>query len=103
MKTIRLFVAILFTTLVLGRQTSFAQMAMSSSTAKQVTVSGEVLDLSCYMSSQAKGASHQKCASDCLKAGGPMGLLTSDGKVYVLTSNHDHMDAYNTAKQHAAE
>ena len=32
-----------------------------------------------------------------------MGLLTSDGKVYLIVENHDKKDAYAEAKKHAGE
>ena len=32
-----------------------------------------------------------------------MGILTSDGKVYLIVENHDKKDAYAEAKKHAGE
>jgi len=68
---------------------------------KVKTISGEVLDMSCYMAKGAKGDGHKDCAAACIKGGAPMGLLTSDGKVYLLVENHDKKDAYAEAKNHA--
>jgi len=65
------------------------------------TVTGEVVDLGCYLGSGMKGAGHKECASTCITKGGPMGLLTSKGLLYVLTMNHDNADAFNQAKQYA--
>lgn len=76
--------------------TSFAQSG-------DKTISGEVLDMSCYMAKGAHGADHKDCASSCIKGGSPMGILTSDGKVYLLVENHDKKDAYAEAKKHAGE
>ena len=36
------------------------------------------------MASGAHGDGHKSCATTCIKGGGPMGVLTSDGKVYLL-------------------
>jgi len=67
------------------------------------TVSGEIVDLSCYLGHGAKGAGHKECAATCIANGGPMGLLTDKGMLYVLTMNHDNADAFNSAKKHAGE
>jgi hypothetical protein len=62
--------------------------------AKEETVKGQIVDVSCYNADKANnaGADHKMpkgdtkdCALGCAKAGRPMALLTSDGKVYVLT------------------
>jgi hypothetical protein len=55
----------------------------------QMSYSGEVLDLSCYLKSGAKGPDHASCAKSCVKSGQPMGLLTKDGKVMLLASGED--------------
>lgn len=71
-------------------------MDMSSSTkdadAKSTTsvvLTGEVLDMDCYMNEGAHGKDHQSCAVMCLNNGAPVGLLTADGKAYFLTANED--------------
>jgi hypothetical protein len=78
---------------------SIASFAQSSNK----TISGEVLDMSCYMAKGAHGPDHKDCASSCIQSGSPMGILTSDGKVYLLVENHDKKDAYAEAKKHAGE
>ena len=57
---------------------------------REVTVKGEVVDVACYIAQGAKGESHKDCAEACAKAGGALGILTSDGKLYVslLPDNH---------------
>jgi hypothetical protein len=67
------------------------------------TITGEVLDMACYSASGASGEGHKSCATACIKDGSPMGVLTSDGKVYLLVENHDKKDAYAEAKKHAGE
>lgn len=62
--------------------------------AKPTTLTGEVVDLSCYMDHGAKGMDHAKCAMSCIKKGMPVGFLTSDGIMYVvLGSNHEPANA----------
>ena len=51
---------------------------------KKETVTGEVVDLACYLSHGAKGDKHAKCAEHCITAGMPVGVLTDDGKLFLL-------------------
>ena len=64
-------------------------MDMKAAPGKTVTLTGEVLDMDCYMNEGATGKEHQSCAVMCLKNGAPVGLLTADGKAYFLTANED--------------
>jgi hypothetical protein len=59
--------------------------------AKAVTLTGEVLDLYCYMEhpENATGAEHMKCAQSCIKKGMPVGFLSADGTVYLIIGK-DH-------------
>jgi hypothetical protein len=68
------------------------------------TVTGEVVDLSCYLHhpETSHGASHKKCAETCAKKGLPMGILTDDKQVFVLLEDHEKPDAYAKAIQGAA-
>ena len=66
-------------------------------------VAGEIVDLSCYLGHGSKGPAHKECAATCIANGGPMGLLTDKGLLYVLTMNHDNADAFNAAKKHAGD
>ena len=69
------------------------------------TVSGEVVDLSCYLAhpETSKGASDKKCAETCAKKGLPMGLLTDDSQVFLLVEDHDNPKGYATAIDSAAK
>jgi hypothetical protein len=67
----------------------------------KVTLKGEVLDMGCFMGHEAKGEKHKSCALKCVANGMPMGLLTADGKVYLITLNHDSADPYNKCKEWA--
>ncbi len=64
------------------------------------SVTGEVVDLGCYLGHAAKGAGHKECGTKCVANGMPMGLLTSKGALYVLVMNHDNADPYNKAKDY---
>src|SRR6185295_564639 len=67
------------------------------------TVTGEILDMKCYMGSGAHGDSHKDCAITCIKGGAPMGILAEDGKVYLLVQDSKNAGAYDDAKKHAGE
>ena len=57
---------------------------------KEVTLKGEVVDVACYVAKGAKGEGHKGCAEACAEAGGALGILTSDGKLYVSLLPDDH-------------
>jgi hypothetical protein len=67
------------------------------------TIKGEVLDLSCYIGHGGQGEGHAGCAAKCLKGGAPMGLLGTDGTVYVLLADHSDGSAYEKAKDFAGK
>ena len=66
---------------------------------KTVKVTGEILDMACYIGKGAKGPDHAGCAKACVKGGQPMGLLTDDGTVYILLANHENGEAFEQAKE----
>ena len=71
---------------------------------EQITVSGEIVDLHCYLTEeQARGPGHAGCARRCLEQGQPMGLVTEDGTLYVLSAYHMSSAAFDTAKRMAGE
>jgi hypothetical protein len=57
---------------------------------KRVNVTGEVIDLSCYLELGKHGAGHEACAAKCAGNGQPIGLLTSAKTVYFLFPEEHH-------------
>jgi hypothetical protein len=55
--------------------------------AQEIVVTGEVLDLTCYIAHNLSGPDHAKCARDCIRRGLPAGIKAQDGKVYLLTGD----------------
>ena len=51
-------------------------------------ISGEVVDLACYVDHQSAGDKHADCAKKCIESGLPVGLKADDGKTYVLIGEH---------------
>src|SRR5213596_3067309 len=60
-----------------------------ASASKEVT--GEIVDMMCYVDHNATGAKHAGCGEKCIKSGGPVGIL-SDGKVFLVVGNHKPMN-----------
>jgi len=57
---------------------------------KITTVTGEIVDLSCYLQLGKHGEKHKSCGQKCLNSGQPIGLLTKDGAIYMLMDEeHD--------------
>ncbi len=86
-----------------GDETKADPKAAPKEAPKTVSVTGEIVDMGCYLAEGAHGEQHKSCATMCLSGGMPMGLLTSDGKLYLLTMSHDNADPFNSAKKMAAE
>jgi hypothetical protein len=58
-----------------------------------VTVTGEVLDMACYLDHGAHGEKHAQCAATCISSGLPVGIKTADGKVYLLIGEHKPLNS----------
>ena len=58
-----------------------------SDTAGSKEVTGEVVDMMCYVDHNAMGDKHSGCAAKCIKGGGPVGIV-SDGKAYLIVGEH---------------
>jgi hypothetical protein len=80
-------------------------LASRTPAAAMDTVTGEVVDLACYLPhpETSHGAGHRKCAETCVKKGLPAGLLTEDQQVYLLLENHDNPKPYAQMKEKAAQ
>ena len=60
--------------------------------ATTTTVTGEVIDMACYLDHGATGEPHAACASTCIDSGLPVGLKTPEGTVYLVIGQHKLMD-----------
>ena len=59
----------------------------ADSDAATKSVTGEIVDLMCYLDHGAKGEKHKGCAEKCIKSGGPVGLLSGDD-LYLVIGDH---------------
>jgi hypothetical protein len=64
-----------------------ASMAAANS-GSEITVTGEVLDMACYLDHGARGDKHADCAQKCISSGLPVGLKATDGTTYLLIGEH---------------
>ena len=55
-----------------------------------VTLTGEVLNISCSLPLGTTGEAHKACGAKCVANGEPAGLLTKEGKVYMLMAEQHH-------------
>ena len=63
---------------------------LDASASKEIT--GEVVDMMCYVDHNAMGTEHGSgCGKKCIKGGGPVGIV-SDGKAYLLVGQHKPMN-----------
>jgi hypothetical protein len=60
--------------------------------AAEKTVTGEVVDMMCYVDHNAVGEKHgQTCGAKCIKSGGPVGVV-ENGKAYLVVGEHKPMN-----------
>lgn len=52
------------------------------------TITGEVVDLACYLSEGLRGAGHRECATSCIASGLPVGIKTEDRLYLVIGGEH---------------
>src|SRR5216110_3082578 len=70
-----------------------AQALRAQPKGERVTITGEVVDLWCYLEGGDRGAAHRACATTCAKAGNPIGILDAQGNLYVTAGMKDHQPA----------
>jgi hypothetical protein len=70
-----------------------------SKTSDSKTIEGEIIDTQCYAENGARGEEHASCAEKCIKGGSPVGLLDSDGHLYIVLGE-GHKAASEVVKGH---
>jgi hypothetical protein len=74
----------------LARAAEQGKDSLDASASKEVT--GEIVDMMCYVDHNAMGEGHgSKCGAKCIKGGGPVGIV-SDGKAYLVVGEHKPMN-----------
>lgn len=89
MRTGRMVVLVVTATVaVLGAGWVFAQPR-----GERTTITGEVVDLWCYLEGGDRGAAKKACATACAEAGNPIAILDAKGDLYVAAGLKDHQPA----------
>lgn len=69
--------------LAIGQPAAAQEAGKAADAGETVSITAQVVDLSCKIVNDASGQGHQACATACAEKGQPLGLLTSDGQFYV--------------------
>ena len=93
MKTLKLIMTLLAASLFdAGPILAAEEQDKAASGQESSTITGEVLDMVCYLDSGKSGEGHAKCARGCIESGTPVGLKAEDGKTYLLIGEHKPMN-----------
>jgi len=58
--------------------------------ARPKTITGEVVDVSCFLQLGKRGEAHIPCGQKCVRNGQPIGIVTDSGKLYLLMPEEHH-------------
>ena len=83
-------VTLAFTAALASAPLAFAQGEEKSDAASK-ELTGEIVDMMCYVDHNAIGEKHANCGEKCIKNGGPVGIL-SDGKAILVVAAHKPMN-----------
>jgi len=89
-KLLKVAVAASFSAALLVSPLALAEEAKPAAAADK-TVTGEIVDMMCYVDHNAMGEKHAACATKCIKGGGPVGIV-SEGKTYLVVGDHKPMN-----------
>src|SRR5258705_2302174 len=59
-------------------------------TGRPATVTGEVVDVSCYLQLGKRGEAHIACGTKCINNGQPIGLVDAKDNLYLLFAEEHH-------------
>ena len=65
-----------------GQAAAHQGMEDEEKTGSMQTITGEVVDLACYLGEGAMGSGHKDCAQKCIASGLPVGIKSGD-EIYV--------------------
>jgi hypothetical protein len=83
--------SVLFTGALVGIFTIAAPFAQPKG--ERLTVTGEVVEMWCYLEAGDRGAAKKTCATACAKAGNPIALVDDMGELYLLAGLKSHQPA----------
>ena len=73
--------------------------------ASPMTVTGEVIDVSCFLQLGKRGEAHVACGQKCVRNGQPVGILSETGDLYLVIpeEHHPRRDGQVSLKERFAE
>ena len=73
--------------------------------ARAKTITGEVVDVSCFLQLGKRGEAHLPCGQKCVRNGQPIGILTDAGRLYLVIpeEHHPRRDGTVTIRERFAE
>jgi hypothetical protein len=60
---------------------------------ERVSITGEPVDMWCYLEGGDRGAAKKTCATACARAGNPIAIVDAKGNLYVAAGLKDHQPA----------
>ncbi len=57
---------------------------------KSAEITGQVIDIACFVGHNSSGAKHAKCAEACARAGNPLAIYDESTKSIYLSISNDH-------------
>jgi hypothetical protein len=57
---------------------------------KPATITGEVVDVSCYLQLGKRGEAHVACGSKCIANGQPIGIVDAEDNLYIVMAEEHH-------------
>ncbi len=90
-KFMKLAVTLAFTAALAAAPLALAEEAPAKADAATKEVTGEIVDMMCYIDHNAMGEKHASCGEKCIKGGGPVGIV-SEGKAYLVVGAHKPMN-----------
>ena len=58
--------------------------------ARPATITGEVVDASCFLQLGKRGEAHIPCGQKCVRNGQPIGVVTESGRLYLVIPEEHH-------------
>lgn len=71
--------------------------------ARPSSLLGTVVDMCCWFRLGARPEGHESCSRECFAAGGPMGLATSDGRVFLALPDKRDTAPFESLKERPEE
>ncbi len=90
-KFMKLAITLAFTAALATAPLAMAEEAKAKTDTATKELTGEIVDLMCYIDHNAMGEKHASCGEKCIKGGGPVGIL-SEGKAYLVVGAHKPMN-----------